>query len=327
MPLRPLCVLALLGAPAMAEAPRVVADIAPVHSLAARIMQGAGEPTLLIPPGESPHAHSLRPSGAAALQGADLVLRVGDALTPGLGERIATLSTADVMVLADAPGITVLPIRMDARFPPHDHGAEEAGHADHDHEHEHDHGAEAGAHDDHDHAHEAGALDPHLWLDPANAAAWSDAIAADLAARDPANADLYAANAAAARDELAALSEEVAATLGRARGPVIVFHDAYQYFESAFDLEVAGAIAVSDAAPPGPARLAEIRAIAAETGAACLFAEPQFDPDLAAVVAEGTGIPVAVLDPLGAALTPGADLYPALLRGLAAAVAGCEAPA
>ncbi len=303
MPLRLLAALALLAAPAMAEPPRVVADVAPVHALAARVMQGAGVPTLLIPPGETPHAHSLRPSGAAALQGADLVLRVGDALTPGLGARIATLSTAHVTILADAPGVATLPLREGPRFASHDHGAEPGGHGDHD--------------------HRAGTLDPHLWLDPANAAAWTDAIAAVLAARDPANAALYAANADAARAELAALREEVAATLAGAVRPVIVFHDAYQYFEAAFGLEVAGAIALSDAAPPGPARLAEIRAIAAESGAACLFAEPQFDPGLAAAVAEGTGVPVAVLDPLGAALAPGPALYPALLRAMAAAVAGC----
>ena len=286
-------VLAALSSPAAADPPRTVADIAPVHSLAARVMEGVGEPALLIPPGASPHEHALRPSEAAALQSAELVLRVGDALTPGLGARIATLSGARVLILADAPGTDALPLRED-----HD--------------------------DDHEHGHE-GAVDPHLWLDPANAAAWTDAIAAALAEADPENAERYAANAAAARGELAALAEEVAATLAPVRGrPVIVFHDAYRYFERAFGLDVAGAVALSDAAPPGPVRLAAIRDAARGSGAECLFAEPQFDPGLAAVVAEGTGLTIATLDPLGAALEPGPGLYPALLRGLAEAAATCH---
>ena len=151
-----------------------------------------------------------------------------------------------------------------------------------------------------------------------------DAIAGALSERDPANAAAYAANAEAAGAELDALTGEVAGILdGAADRPVIVFHDAYQYFERAFGLEVAGAISLSDAAPPGPARLAEIRDLAQDAGAACLFAEPQFDPGLAAVVADGTDLPVATLDPLGAALEPGPDLYPALLRGLAEAAASC----
>ena len=324
MPLRPLALLLAAGAPAWAEAPRVVADIAPVHSIAARVMEGIGTPDLLIPPGVSPHDHALRPSEAAALQGADLVLRVGDALTPGLGGRIDTLSEGEVLILAEVDGVSALTIRADEAFEAHgrgdrdeDHGgdlddhAEEAADGDGD---EHGHG----------HDHEAGGLDPHLWLDPANAVAWTRAIAGALAARDPANAGGYAANAAAAEEELAALVEEVAATLAPVRDrPVIVFHDAYQYFEAAFGLDVAGAIAVSDAAPPGPARLSAIRETARVAGVACLFAEPQFDPGLVAVVAEGTDLPVATLDPLGTALEPGPELYPALLRGLAEAAATC----
>lgn len=349
MPLRPAVILLALPLPAMADAPSVVADIAPVHSIAARVMEGIGEPTLLIPPGVSPHAHTLRPSEAGSLQSADLVFRIGDALTPGLGERIDTLSYARVVVLSEAPGVTALDLREDTAaigggeggHAP-DHGAEEASHDDHDHgekgheeaaahdDHEHgdhDHGAEeASVHAGHDHHghHHAGGLDPHLWLDPANASAWAEAIAGALSEADPDNAEAYAANAEAAVEEFRTLAEDVSATLEPVAGqPMVVFHDAYQYFEEAFGLEVAGAISVSDAAPPSPSRLAAIRDHAREVGAVCIFAEPQFDPGLVAAVAEGADLPVATLDPLGAALEPGPDLYPALLMDLAEAAATC----
>jgi len=51
-----------LATPALADAPRVVTDIPPVHSLAAMVMDGVGTPELLLPPGASPHDFALRPS-------------------------------------------------------------------------------------------------------------------------------------------------------------------------------------------------------------------------------------------------------------------------
>ena len=59
---------------AFADAPRVATDIAPVHSLVARVMEGIGSPSLVIDPGTSPHNAALRPSAAAALENADLVV-------------------------------------------------------------------------------------------------------------------------------------------------------------------------------------------------------------------------------------------------------------
>ena len=75
-------------------APRVAADIAPVQSIAARVMAGVGEPGLILPPGASPHGYALRPSEARLLQDADLVVWVGPALTPWLADPIATLAPA-----------------------------------------------------------------------------------------------------------------------------------------------------------------------------------------------------------------------------------------
>jgi len=49
---------AVFATPALAEPPRVVADILPVHSLVARVMEGVGVPDLILPPGASPHGFS-----------------------------------------------------------------------------------------------------------------------------------------------------------------------------------------------------------------------------------------------------------------------------
>lgn len=292
-----------------------VATVAPVHALVARVMAGAGAPYLLVPPGASPHQVALRPSDAAALDRAALVFRVGPGIEPWLDLSLSTLASgARVVRLDRVPGLTRLP--LDEPDDPGQAGADGQG------------GGEGGGEGDGERRDEAQARDdavnPHLWLDPENAKLWLDAIAAALAGADPANARLYAANARAARDELDALQAEIAARLAPVRGrPFVVFHDAYRYFEKRFGIEAVGAVTLSDARTPGPARIAALRALIRETGAACVFREPQFRPALVATVAEGGGARVGVLDPIGANLEPGPGLYPALLRGLADGLAAC----
>lgn len=358
---------ALLAAgPAAAQAadgggaPKVVADIAPVHGLVARVMQGVGEPALLVRPGASPHGYAMKPSEAAALEGAQAVFFVGPELTPWLTRPLATLAPrARQVELLEAPGTHRLPTRTGARFAPHHHDEEEG----HDHtaagenEDGHDPESEAGedhveaagdhapdasgghAGDDagdhaadtgHDHAsaeaddHDHGGIDPHAWLDPENGKVWLEAIAAELAALDPAHAEAYAANAAGGAAEIDAAATEAQARLAPLAGlRFIVFHDAYQYFEERFGLHAAGAISLSDASVPGPARLATLRAMVAEEGVTCALAEPQFDPDMIATVAGEGRVRTGLVDPVGMAIPPGPGFYPALMRALAEGFAAC----
>lgn len=297
-----LMVAALLAAGGAQAAPRVVADIAPVQSVVARVMAGVGTPELLLPPGASPHGYALRPSEAARLQAAELVVWVGPELTPWLEDPIATLAPAARHVaMAETPGVRILPVREGALFETHDH---DDGHAGHDH-------ADA-------------SRDGHAWLDPANAVALAQAVAVALASLDPPNAAAYAANAAGFGAEMAALTAEIDAELAPVRGrPFVTFHDAYQYFEARFDIPAAGSVALQEGVAPGAARVAALRERMAAGGVVCAFAEPQFEPRLLARLTEGTEVRTGVLDPVGAALTPGPELYPALLRGLAGSLAEC----
>ena len=297
--------LASFAALPAAAAPEVVTDIPPVHSLAARVMQGVGEPTSILPPGATPHGYSMRPSEAARLQAADIVFWVGEGLTPWLEDAVESLAADAVSVeLMGAPGLALLEFGED-------------GHDDHDGKEEHAH------EDEHGHEHH-GDMDPHIWLDPANGKAMLAEMAARLAAIDPANADAYAANTAAGAAELDALAARVEAVVAPVRGKAFfTAHDAYRYFEHRFGIEAAGSVALSDAAPPGPARLDHIRSEMREHGALCVFIEPQLDPKLAQTAAEGSGARVAVLDPLGADLELGPGLYPALVEGLAQSLADC----
>ncbi len=299
-------------------APDVVVSIKPIHSLVASIMKGVGEPKLIVDGAASPHTFSLKPSNAAAIEGADVIFWVGPGIEAFLEKPLDALAaSATVIELGDAPGLEKLPFRESGAFEAHDHGheAEEA--------HGHDHAAEAHADHDDDH-HDHGGFDTHLWLDPMNAKAMAEEIEKTLVSADPANAAAYQANGAALMKDLDALDAELQATVAPVRNrPFIVFHDAYQYFEHRYGVSVAGSITVSPETMPGAERIGQIYKKVKELGATCVFAEPQFEPKLVAVVTEGTPARSATLDPEAATLKSGPGLYFELMRGLANSMKTC----
>ena len=306
--------------PALAEVPRVVTDIHPVHSLVAQVMGDLGTPELLLSQGASEHDFQLRPSQAADLAEADFVVWIGPELTPWLDRALDGLGEGSArLALLQAPGTETREFSKDGAHGAegdHDHGHEEAAEdADHDH-------AEAG-HDDHGHSHDG--IDPHAWLDPANAETWLNAISAELSRLDPQNAATYTANAAAAAAEIKALDAEIAATLAPLQGqPIVVYHDAYGYFAAHYGLEIFGSIALGDATAPGAARLADLRDSVAADTSLCLFPEAQHDPALVQQLAEGTGARVGgALDPNGSTVEPGPAAYATLLRNLAQTMVAC----
>lgn len=282
------------AAPARAaEAPPVVASIPPVHSLLSGVMKGAGTPRLLMAGGRSPHSYALKPSDARALANARAVFWIGPALEGFLVKPLMALTgTVFTVELAGAEGVVTRP---------HSPGG----------------GSGSGS---------GGGPDPHIWLDPANAAQMVKTMVIVLANIDPANAVLYRRNGSNVLAGLAALDGEIRQILAPVKDePFMVFHDAYGHFERRFGLNGAGAVSVHPGRPPGARRLRALRRRIGEENIRCLFTEPQFQPALARTLIEGTEARLGVLDPLGtgAGVEPGPGLYGALMRGLARSFAGC----
>ncbi len=316
----------------------VVASVKPIHSLVAGVMEGVGEPGLIVEGAASPHTYALKPSQAQMLESANVVFWVGHELEAFLEKPLQTIAAnARSVELIDSHDLVKLEFRDGGTFEKHNHG-DEAGHDDHAHEAGHDHGHEekkAEADHDHDHKHEKkaeaghdghehGKYDAHVWLDPVNAKAMVHEIEEVLVAADPENAVSYKANAQAMMARLDALVTEVGAELDPVKGKgFIVFHDAYQYFEKRFGVTASGSITVSPEVMPGAERITEIRARVQELGAACVFAEPQFEPKLVSTVTEGTQARSGVIDPLGAELDVGQNLYFQLIRNMATSIKTC----
>ena len=203
----------------------------------------------------------------------------------------------------------------------HDEHDEHEGHDDHEeHADGHDDHDEHEGHDDHGHHH--GEHDIHFWLDPEIAKTIVSIASEELSEIDPANKSIYSSNAANAINDLDQLIDNTRSKIN-SDATYIVFHDAYQYFEQRFGIEVIGALTVNPEVLPGAKQLAEIREVIEHESVNCLFSEPQFNPSIAETIASDTGIKSAVLDPLGAELEPGKDLYFDLIGDMASSFENC----
>jgi zinc transport system substrate-binding protein len=320
---------AIVPAPGLAEI-KVVASIKPVHSLVAGVMQGIGEPVLLVKGASSAHGYSLRPSDARALDQAHVVFWVGENLETYLTKPLQALSAAALVVpLSGAEGVRLLAAREGGVWEEHEQESE---------------GERSGGGDESDRAHaeaddavqqprpvesggkvqEHGRFDMHIWLDPHNAEAMVNAIVAALSDSDPANASSYRARGGEVRERLKQLDQTLSAELAAvADRPFVVFHDAYQYLEERYGLNAVGTISIDPGRRPGARRLTGIRHSLAQLDAACVFAEPQFEPALVETVIEGTSAKKGMLDPLGAALEAGPEQYFQLMHGLADSLTEC----
>ncbi len=308
-----ICGAMLLHAPGHAQAElKVVATIAPLHSLATGIFKGAGTPDLLIRGTHSPHGYKLRPSEIDLLGKADIVIGVDESFETGLKRPISRLNgKTTVLWLAEIGGMRRYHFRGSGLWPREamsgqagEPAAENPGNP---------------RHRDHEES-----FDPHLWLDPANAMKFVTALADLAAERDKIHADTIRKNAAELNRRLRELDLELRSELASVhQKPFIVYHDAYQYFEKRYDLGSWGAVASDAHIQPGARHLVQLRNIFKSGRVKCLFTEAQFPPGLARRLIEGTPARLGALDPLGAAIAPGPDHYFKLMRNLAAALKAC----
>ena len=303
--------------PANAET-KVVASIKPIHSLASYLMDGVSKPGLIVDGYASPHGFSMKPSHAQMLQEADLIFWVGEDLESFLEKPLKSIAkNAEKIELMEIKGLNKLKFRERNIFDGHDDHGHDDGHKEdgHDDEHKED------GHDDHEgHAH--GEYDPHIWLDPSNAKVILKEMAEHLIEKDQKNASIYKGNLKKALKDLDKLTKNVKSDLNK-DFKSIVFHDAYQYFEKRFDVNIMGAFTVNTDVMPGAEQLSEIREIIEHDKVSCVFSEPQFNPDIINAVAKDMNISTGVLDPLGATLDPGKDLYFDLIKNMSKSFKGC----
>ena len=303
-------ILSLLSLFSNAQAEiKVVASIKPIHSLVSYVMDGVGTPNILVDGSSSPHSFQLKPSHAKMLQDADIVFWIGEDLETFLETPLSSIATnAAKITLMELDDIELLKFREKHIFDKND-----------DHE---EHAEEQAEHEDHHDEHNHGEFDIHFWLDPEIAKVMVKSITRELSDIDVANKSTYKANALKAIGELDELIEATKLKINK-DASYVVFHDAYQYFEQRFGIEVLGALSVNPEILPGAKQLAEIREVIEHENVKCIFSEPQFNPSIAKTIAADMDVKAAVLDPLGAELEPGKDLYFDLIGDMASSFESC----
>ena len=276
-------------------------------------MDGIGKPDLIVDGYNSPHGFSLKPSHAKMLENADLVIWIGEDLEAFLEKPLDTIAKkAKNIELMDLKEIQKLEFREKNIFEEHDDHKEKDDHKGHD-----DHKEK----DDHK-GHNHGEHDPHVWLDPINAKVIIKEITKQLVKLDSKNSSAYKSNSKKALTDIDKLTQNIKKDLNKDLR-FVVFHDAYQYFEKRFGIQVLGALTVNTDVMPGAEQLSEIREVIEHEKVNCLFSEPQFNPAIIKSIAKDTNVKIGILDPLGASLDKGKNLYFDLIKNISNSFKGC----
>ena len=287
--------------------PKVVVSIAPVHSLMSEVMQGVGEPVLLIEGGQSPHSSHLAPSARREIANADLLIWLGASFETSLAKAFAqTYAPSKVISLLTAPAIHKLPIRTNGIWNA-----------------EHHHDEKEGSKEEEQASVEVPdplmvlKSDPHVWLSTQNAIEIVSLLATEISRIDPDNADEYSLNRLQVIEKINKLEQILRRDLKPVNHvPYLVFHDAYHYFEDEFGLSPAGAVTLNPERKPGAKTIRTIKNLIIERNVRCLFSEPQFEPGLLKRLAEDVGIKTGVLDPLGSNFRPGTGQWFSLMYAM-----------
>lgn len=288
----------------------VITAFYPLEYAVAQVAGDDIEVVSLTSPGVDPHALELTPRDIGRVGSADLVVYLGgmqDAVDAAVAQQ-AEGRALDVAAAADLVATGV-----------HGSDGHEDGHEDgHDDDHTDGHTDDDG-HDDHgdehadehaDHEHDHGDVDPHFWLDTDRYAAVTAAIAEELAALDPDNADDYRARAATFTGELEELGQSYADGLASCeRQTLVTTHAAFGYLTDKYGFEQVAMTGSSPESEPTPTRLAEIVRIVEQYQVTTIYSEILAGSEWARAVAAETGVEVQVLDPIEGITdrSPGSD--------------------
>lgn len=297
---------------ATAKTPTIIVSIKPIHSITTHITQGITEPTLLLPDGASPHTFLLKPSHRKLIQEADLLIWVGENCETHL-EKIIAQNKNKALTLMSHPHLNILPIRKDRDFsllrnpiPKHEHQ--------HKHEHEHD-----------SHTH-TGNEDAHIWLSVENAKIITTAILERLIQIDPEHEQAYRGNAEKYLKQLDVLKASLAQNFTKNKpAPFLVFHDAYQYFETEFGVPSVGSILINPHVPLTARALSHIQSLIEKYHVGCIYYEPEYSHQALKPILSEQGLELFELDHLGVRQQKGLGCYEKMMLALSKQLLACQA--
>jgi zinc transport system substrate-binding protein len=306
----------IFTAPVLADQLRVVVDIPPVHGIVEGVLGSNASITTLISRSIDPHNYTMKPSHAAALSEADLIVLIGESLTPSLAEKLPALaSNAQIIELAEVSNVHLIAYE-DAHEDHEDDDDHQDDHADEKEQNEHEHDEH---HDDEHDSHDHSGINPHMWLDIDNADVWAHAIAKSASELSTALTSDINANLAAFEQALIGLESEMQTLTAK---PYSVSHDAFGYLEESFGIDHPQAVTNGMGLQPSPSDMANLRAQIEATPPACMIIDPNDHTALAYALAEEYSIKTVEFSQLGE-IVEGENAYLILMQGAVTAFKTC----
>ena len=310
----------IFTAPVLADQLRVVVDIPPVHGIVEGVLGSNASITTLISRGIDPHNYTMKPSHAAALSEADLIVLIGESLTPSLAEKLPSLaSNAQIIELAEVSNVHLIAYEdahEDHEDDAHHDDDHPDDHADEKEQNEHEHDEH---HDDEHDSHDHSGINPHIWLDIDNADVWAHAIAKSASELSTALTSDINANLAAFEQALIGLKSEMQTLTAK---PYSVSHDAFGYLEESFGIDHPQAVTNGMGLRPSPSDMANLRAQIEATPPACMIIDPNDHTALAYALAEEYSIKTVEFSQLGE-IVEGENAYLILMQGAVTAFKTC----
>jgi zinc transport system substrate-binding protein len=300
----------------LADQLRVVVDIPPVHGIVEGVLGSNASITTLISRGIDPHNYTMKPRHAAAVSEADLIVLIGESLTPSLAEKLPSLvSNAQIIELAEVSNVHLIAYE-DAHEDHEDDDDHQDDHADEKEQNEHEHDEH---HDDEHDSHDHSGINPHMWLDIDNADVWAHAIAKSASELSTALTSDINANLAAFEQALIGLESEMQTLTAK---PYSVSHDAFGYLEESFGIDHPQAVTNGMGLQPSPSDMANLRAQIEATPPACMIIDPNDHTALAYALAEEYSIKTVEFSQLGE-IVEGENAYLILMQGAVTAFKTC----
>ena len=147
-------------------------------------------------------------------------------------------------------------------------------------------------------------------------------ISHELSEADPDNAAKYEQNENKTIASLNNLINEINSSIPK-DASYVVFHDAYQYFENRFGVSSAGALTLNPDVLPGAKQIDAIQDLIQDKNIKCIFSEPQYNPKIIETLAADMKISTGIMDPLGAFIDQGPEMYQKLILDIANSLKDC----
>ncbi len=237
----------------------VITTLFPLYDFARTVGGDKVDVTLLLPPGVEAHHFDPRPDDIMKITRADVFIYTNEQMEPWAGKLLKGVASPSLLIVDSSKGVRLV---------------------------------EAGPEEEHEGEHHHGGMDPHIWLDFANARIMVDNIAAGMSAKDPANKDYYAAKAVSYKAELQKLDDEFKAGLANCGTREFLHggHNAFGYLTRRYGLTYRPALqSMSADAEPTPAEITGLVKHMRKHGLKYIYSEELLSPRTAETIAKETG--------------------------------------